>query len=77
MKKFAAVVVVAILLGMVSPFMAAVDDGPFLRAWLQFLPVQADLLVLPEGEQRMLLLAMAVLADQCFIDEVAICRNSS
>lgn len=46
MKKFLGVVAAAILLGMVSPFMAAVDDGPILRAWFQWLPVQVDLVFL-------------------------------
>lgn len=64
MWKFIAVVIAAILLGMVSPFMAAANDGLFLRTWFQWLPVQVDLLVLPTSELAMLALAMAVLAIQ-------------
>lgn len=63
-KKFLAVVIIATLFGMVSPFLTAVDDGPVLRTWYQWLPVQVDLLFLPEGELAMLGLAMLVLAAQ-------------
>lgn len=64
MMKFLGVVAAAVLLGMVSPFMAAVDDGPILQAWFQWLPIQVDLVFLPEGELVMLALAMVVLAAQ-------------
>jgi hypothetical protein len=63
-KKFLAVVIIAILLGIVSPFLTAVDDGPILKTWFQWLPVQVDLLVLPEGDFAMLGLAMLVLTAQ-------------
>ena len=63
-KKFLAVVIIAILLGMVSPFLAAVDDGPILTTWFQWLPIQVDRLVLPEGDIAMLGLAMLVLSAQ-------------
>lgn len=63
-KKFLAVVILAILLGMVSPFLAAIDDGPVLTTWFQWLPIQVDLLVLPEGDIPMVGLAMLVLALQ-------------
>lgn len=64
MWKFFGVAGAAVVLGTVSPFIAAVDDGPVLRAWLQWLPVQVDELVLPEGDVPMLLLATAVLIAQ-------------
>ncbi len=64
MWKFFGVVVAALLLGMVSPFLAAADDGVILRAWLQWLPIQADLLFLPGTEMAMLVLAMLVLSAQ-------------
>lgn len=64
MWKFLAVVVAAVLLGMVSPFLAAADDGVILRTWLQWLPVHVDLLLLPDTEVAMLMLAMLVLTAQ-------------
>lgn len=64
MWKFVGVVFAAVLLGMVSPFMVAADDGPLLRAWLQWLPVQVDQLFLPSGDVAMLALAMLVLTAQ-------------
>jgi hypothetical protein len=64
MWKFIGVVAAAILLGMVSPFLAAADDGVILRAWLQWLPIQVDLLFLPGSEIAMLMLAMLVLSAQ-------------
>jgi hypothetical protein len=64
MWKFIGVVVAAILLGMVSPFLAATDDGLILRTWLQWLPIQADLWFLPGSEVAMLMLAMLVLSAQ-------------
>jgi hypothetical protein len=64
MWKFLGVVTTSILLGMVSPWLAAADGGPVLRTWFQWLPVQVDLLLLPDGELMMLVLAMAVLAAQ-------------
>ncbi len=63
-KKFLAVVIIAILLGMVSPFLAAIDDGPVLTTWFQWLPIHVDLLVLPDGYGAMLALAMLVLSAQ-------------
>ena len=64
MMKFLGVAAVAVLLAMVSPFMAAAGDGPVLQAWLQWLHVGVDQLVLPDGELMMLALAMVVLAVQ-------------
>jgi hypothetical protein len=64
MWKFIGVVVAASLLGMVSPFLAATDDGVILRTWLQWLPIQADLWFLPASEVAMLMLAMQVLSAQ-------------
>jgi hypothetical protein len=64
MWKFIGVVIAAILLGMVSPFMAAADDGVILRTWFQWLPIQVDLLLLPASDIGMLVLAMAVLSLQ-------------
>lgn len=64
MWKFIAVVAAAIMLGMVSPFLAAADDGLILRTWLQWLPIQVDLAFLPGSDLMMLLLAMAVLSAQ-------------
>ncbi len=63
-KKFLAVVILAILMGMVSPFLAAIESGPALTTWFQWLPIQVDLLVLPESDIAMLGLAMLVLALQ-------------
>jgi hypothetical protein len=67
MWKFIGVVIAALLLGMVSPFMAANDDGLILRTWFQWLPIQVDLLVLPGSELMMLGLAMVVLAAQYLV----------
>jgi hypothetical protein len=64
MWKFLGVVAIATLLGMVSPFLVAVDDGPVLRAWFQWMPVQVDLMFLPSSELLMLGLAMVVLTAQ-------------
>jgi hypothetical protein len=64
MWKYLGVVATAILLGMVSPFLAAADDGLILLTWFQWLPIKVDLLFLPDTEALMLALAMAVLAAQ-------------
>ena len=64
MWKFIGVVIAAVLLGMVSPFMAATDDGVILRTWFQWLPIQVDLLFLPDSDIGMLMLAMAILSLQ-------------
>lgn len=64
MKKSLATVAVAILLGIVSPFLVGPNDGPLLRAWFQWLPIQVDQLLLPEGDFTMLVLAMATLTVQ-------------
>ena len=45
---------------MVSPFMAAADDGMILRTWFQWLPIQVDLLLLPASDIGMLVMAMAM-----------------
>lgn len=42
MWKFLCVVTAAILLGMVSPFLAATDDGVILRTWFKWLPIQVN-----------------------------------
>lgn len=64
MWKFLAVVTAAILLGTVSPLLATADNGLILRTWFQWLPIQVDLQVLPNGEVMMLALAMCVLTAQ-------------
>lgn len=67
MWKFLSVASAAILLGIVSPFLASVDDGVILRTWLQWLPIQVDLLPLPDSDVAMLMLAMLVLTSQYFL----------
>lgn len=64
MWKYLGVVAVAVLLAMVSPLLAAADDGLILRSWVQWLPIKVDLLFLPATEMTMLALAMAGLAAQ-------------
>lgn len=64
MWKYLGVVAAAILLAMVSPLLAAADDGLILRSWFQWLPIKVDLLFLPATEMTMLALAMTGLAAQ-------------
>ena len=64
MKKSLATVAVAILLGIISPFLVSPNDGSLLLAWFQWLPIQVDQLLLPEGDFAMLVLAMATLTVQ-------------
>jgi hypothetical protein len=64
MWKYLGVVAVAMLLAMVSPLLAAADDGLILRSWFQWLPIKVDLHFLPATEMTLLALVMAGLAAQ-------------
>ena len=42
-NKIIAVLVLPIVLGLVSPFLASPDDGPILWTWFNWMPMRMDL----------------------------------
>lgn len=64
MRKIIAALVIAIVLGFVSPFLASPDDGPILWAWFNWMPMLLEVWLPQESEATALVLDVGVLATQ-------------
>jgi len=64
MPKIIIALILATVLGFVSPFLASPDDGPILWTWFNWMPMRMDQWLMPAGEANALALDVGVLAAQ-------------